>query len=158
MTRREVHSEDIPSRVLPDLDMSEIDTDPADRTPEIIVADPERASRDYLGELAFMEEPVSIYLYRGQEEFSPDSIPLWVQGRMVSVPVEQEVTLRRKFVEVLARSQPYKLTTKVFDNSDGGNIAVQNKWMRHQASQYPFTLTRDSDRGRAWLERVKREG
>ena len=156
MARKEVHSEDLPPRLLPEMDMSDLDVD--GRVADIIVADPERAAADYLGELAFMEEPVSIYLYRGRDEYAPDSHPFWVNGRMVEIPVETEVTVRRKYVEVMARSQPFKLRTTVEDRSSNDQVNVRNKWSRTASAEYPFTITRDANpRGAAWLERVKRE-
>jgi hypothetical protein len=143
------------------MDMSNIDTNLDDRKPDILVADPEllkeRAKLDYVDQLAFNEELVTIYLYRGAEECAPNVVPFWVNGRGVEVPVEKPVLIKRKYVEIMARTNPFKVKTDVVKSPDGERI--QNLWRRESSAQYPFTMVEDKNpRGRAWLEGIKREG
>lgn len=159
---RRVSSEDFPVRQPPEIDASDLDKDPADRTPEVIVADKEltrdMAGKDYLDDLAFAQEYVTIFLYRGNEEYAPDYYPFWVNGKRVDVAVEKPVRLRRMYVENIARCQPYKLRTKVVKPPDGSDQAIQNLWKREQVAAYPFEVIEDANpRGRAWLELIKRQ-
>ena len=164
MARTERHSEDSPISQPPEIDMSDLDENLDNRRQEIIRADPEmlkeRAKLDYVEQLAFNEELVGIYLYRGREEFSPDAVSVWVQGRQVSIPVEKEVLVRRKYLEVLIRAQPQSVKTVVIKPPEGSDSSqVQNKLVPSRSSAYAFTVTLDKNpRGQAWLEGVRREG
>lgn len=161
MARRETHSEDFPVAQPPEIDASDLDTD---IRRDILIADPEllaqNAKRAYLDQLAFNEEFLTIYLYRGQDEFSPNSHTFGVNGKTVTVDVEKPTLVRRKYVEIIARSQPFKVRTNVIKPQGGNeNEAIKNLWQRHKSAQYPFTVIEDKNpRGRAWLESVKREG
>ena len=160
---RQIESEDFPVHQPPEIDASDLNFDPATRKPEVIVMDAatarEIANGDYLAELAFAEEFMTIFLYRGQEEFAPDQYTFGVNGRQVDVPVETPVRVRRKYVEVIARSQPYKMRTVVIkppENAENGQIL--NKWLRNQSAAYPFHVVEDKNpRGALWLESCKRQ-
>lgn len=160
--RRELHSEDFAVRQPPEIDASDLDFDPAKRTPEVLVMDAQTAKEiaqgDYLDELAFMEEFITIVLYRGQEEYAPDKYPFSVNGKTVWVDVEVPVRLRRKFVEVMARSQPYKVRTVVIKPGENQvSAGIQNLWKREQSAAYPFSVIEDKNpRGALWLESCKR--
>ena len=164
MARTERHSEDSPISQPPEIDVSDLDENLDTRRPEIIMADPEmlkeRAKLYYVDQLAFNEELVGIYLYRGREEFAPDEVTVGVQGRQVSIPVEQEVLVRRKYLEVLVRAQPQSVRTQVIKPQEGSeSVMIQNKIVRTRSSAYAFTVTQDKNpRGQAWLEGVRREG
>lgn len=158
--QKEIHSAELPTTPLPEMDMSDLDVD---AKPDILVADPEllkqRAKTDYLDELAFNEEFMTIYLYRGSEEFAPDAHQFWVNGKGVTVPVEQKVMIRRKYVEIMARSQPFKIKTTVIKPAAGNeNDGVKNLWQRYKSDQFPFTVIQDKNPlGAAWLEGIRRE-
>jgi hypothetical protein len=161
--RKETYSEDFPVTQPPEINASDLGFDPATRTPEVIVMDAavakELAMKDYMADLAFMEEFMTIFLYRGQEEYAPESYSFWVNGRQVDVPVETPVKLRRKYVEVIARSQPFKMRTVVIKPSEKAeNGQIQNMWRREQSAAYPFHVVEDKNpRGVVWLESCKRQ-
>lgn len=159
--RKELHSEDFKPYQPPEIDASDLSVDPVGRG-EVFISDAEMlkeaSKKAYLDELAFGEELVTILLYRGQEEFAPDQYQFSVNGQTVWVPVETPTSIKRKYVEVIARSQPYRVRTVVVkppENSSSG--AIQNLWRREQSAAYPFTILEDkSPRAAAWLESVKR--
>lgn len=160
--KKEIHSEDFPVYQPPEIDASDLSVDPSLRG-EAIITDPAMvravAHKSYMDDLAFAEEIVTIMLYRGQEEFAPPFYSFWVNGKQVNVPVDQPVKLRRKYVEVIARSQPYRLRTVVQKPPEGSNAAIANTWRREATAQYPFTVIEDKNpRGAVWLETIKRGG
>lgn len=160
---RTINSEDFPVRQPPEIDASDVDRDPAERKPEVIVMDAQTArdiaKGDYLDELAFMEEWMTIRLYRGREEYSPERESFSVNGKTVWIDVEVPVKVRRKYVEVIARSQPFKVRTEVIKPGENGPAGggIQNRWHRNQHSAYQFDVIEDKNpRGAIWLESVRR--
>ena len=164
MARTDRHSEDSPLSQPPEIDISDLDEDLDTRRPEIIMADAEmlkeRAKLDYVDQLAFNEELVGICLYRGSEEFSLDAVTVSVQGRQVSIPVEQNVLVRRKYLELLIRAQTHTVKTVVIKPPEGSDSAeVQNKIIPSRKGAYAFTVTQEKNpRGQAWLDGLRREG
>jgi hypothetical protein len=150
---REVHSPDLPiTQPAPILDTGERDR-------EVIVTTEAVASNDYVAELAFMEEPVTILLHRGREKHAPTMYDFSIGGRAIWIRVDTPTTIARKYLEVIARSQPFEVETEVDKNEGKGeNAPVINAIRRHQSSRYPFTVVRDENpRGSAWLAKVMRE-
>ena len=145
---RELHSDDLPIRDVPSLD-----TD--DRSGDVIVASPDIGS-DYMKELAFMEEYVEIYLNRGREKHAPKFEQVGVNGQIIWVIVETPVRIKRKFVEVLARSMPMDIRTNAGETD--GDALTYNKVDRSQSASFSFSVLRDDNpRGPAWLAKVRRE-
>lgn len=156
MARKELHPDDLPVYQPIEIDASDLDSDVA---PDIIKAEPRDYKADYLDELKFNEEFVDIFLYRGREEYAPNTYTFWVNGRQVSIPVEQRVSVRRKYVEIMLRSQPYSLTTHHTPPNTREDGFVENTWRRHQSAQYPLSIVEDKNpRGKEWAERVARQG
>ena len=156
-TATEIHSPELATRTLESLVSN--GADPLDRDDEVIVASPEVFNDGYASELAFMEEPVTIILHRRREKFAPAMYDFSVQGRPIWIHVDRETTIPRKYLEVIARSQPYDVTTEVKKNEDqGDNAVVQNIVHRHPSAGHPFTVIKDPNpRGPAWLAKVMRE-
>jgi hypothetical protein len=153
---REVHSEDLPITQPPALAPNLL---PDDRETDVIVATDAVFSGDLLEELAFMEEYVTIVLYKKREKFAPNVYDFHVNGKGVRVWCDTPTRIQRKFLEVIARAQPYDVTTEVNKNEDKGDAAVvQNFAHRHQSAAHPFTVVEDKNpRGAAWLMKVMRE-
>lgn len=150
---RETHSADLPiTQPPPILDTSE-------RDPEVIVTTEAVMTGDYAATLAFMEEPVDILLHRGREKHAPTMYDFHINGRPIWVRVDTVTTIPRKYLEVIARSQPFEVETEVDKNEGKGeNAPVVNTIKRHQSARYPFTVVKDSNpRGAAWLAKVMRE-
>lgn len=156
---RELHSDDLPITQPKAIDLS-LDVDPADRVADIILSSDEMLNKDYLDELKFMEEPVTVVLHRGRERYSPNIHDFYVNGKPLWIPVDRPTTIPRKYLEVLARSQPFEVKTKVNKNEqDGEDAVVDNMAERYQSAKYPFSVVKDENpRGHVWLAKVMREG
>lgn len=149
--RGEVHTTDLPVRALEPIG--------EERSPEIIVAtDADLAAKDYLDELAFNEEMLTVVLHKGKEKFAPRHHDFYVNGKAVWIPVDTPVTVARKYVEVMARSQPMDVRTESHAIDDDQSAGTVNNILRSLSSQYPFTVIEDKNpKGRDWLTKVMRE-
>ena len=149
-TKREIHSDDLPIREIPELDTDD------DRSADVIVASADMLNKDYAAELAFMEEYVEIYLNRGREKHSPLFEQFGVNGKIIWIEVEKPTRVKRKYVEVMARSMPVDITTD--SGESRGDELTFNKVLRHQSANFSFSILRDPNpRGPAWLAKVRRE-
>lgn len=139
------------------------------RESEIIQSVGESVHSDMVSELAFMEEPMTIYIEPSGSEDSEQFAQVAVNGKGAEVfdantgkwypigylPVGKEITTKRKYVEVLARSKPQKVKTRVDDPRGDPRNVVQ----RFTHSRFPFSVLEDKNpKGRAWLSRIKAEG
>lgn len=105
---------------------------------------------------AFMAELVDIEVHRSTDPNASPQVPVGVNGDKLWLPRGTPVRLPRKFVEVLARSQEasFRTDTNPDPQADEGKII-----RRTNGQSFPFSVLRDPNpRGRAWLERVTREG
>lgn len=136
--------------VLPDLDQpiirESIEIEP--------VAAPLTAS-DF-DEIMFMEELVKIRVEPLQEKNPRKMIDLYVNGKAEWVPIGRPWIMRRKYVEVLARSKPMSVQTK--HESAEESLNPQNEVIRTTSSQFPFSVLQDTPRGIEWLNRLMAEG
>ena len=122
-----------------------------------------------VNEAAFMEEPMTIYIEPSGSEESEQFAYVCVNGkdaevfdqerqRWVSIgylPVGREITTKRKYVEVLARSKPQKVKTRIDDPRGDPRNVIQ----RFTHSRFPFSVLEDRNpQGRTWLSRIKAEG
>jgi hypothetical protein len=150
---REVHSADLP------INQPKVIVDSSDRDPEIIVSTETIVNGDYAKELAFMEEPVDVLLHKGREKHAPTMYDFSIDGKAIWIRVDTPTTIKRKYLEVLARSQPFEVTTETDRNEGKGeNAPVINEIHRHQSNRFPFTVIKDANpRGGAWLAKVMRE-
>lgn len=146
---REFSNEDMAMRALPPIE--------DEREPEVIVAsEQELAAKDYLDELAFMEEPVTIRLHRGSEKHAPRFEQFGVNGRVIWIETDKPTTIPRKYVEVMARSQPMDITTR--SGEAQGDELTFNVVDRNNRRNFSFSVLNDpSPKGQAWLTKVMRE-
>ena len=147
-TRREVNSDDLPIRDVPSLDTE-------DRGADIILTDAERFTKTYLDELAFMEEYVEVYLNRGREKHAPLFEQVGVNGQIIWIQVETPTRIKRKYLEVLARSMPMDVNTK--SGEDASDALTFNKVDRSLSANFSFSVVDPNPRGAAWLAKVRRE-
>ncbi len=150
----ELHSADLPITQPED-----IGDDLADRANIVVAGEAELQAKEYLDELAFMSEPVTILLHRGRERHAPNIYDFYVNGKAMWIIVDTPATIPRAYLEVIARSQPYEVETHVNKNEHMGMDAhVENSIRRHQSARYPFTVVKDANpKGPAWLAKVMRE-
>lgn len=105
-----------------------------------------------LAELAFMEETLTIRIEPTSEKYAKQVVDVYVNGAPEWIPVGKPYTVRRKFVEVLARAKQETINT-VSGSTDDAN--PENRVTRFNASKYPFSVLNDpSPKGAAWLTRL----
>lgn len=147
---RELLSDDLPVRDVPPL----LDTD--DRSDDVIVASADLLEKEYAAELAFNEEELDIILHRGREKHAPLFEQFGVNGQIVWVKVDTPTRIKRKFVEVMARSMPMDITTS--SGEDPSDALTFNRVERSLSSNFSFSILRDPNpKGAAWLAKVRRE-
>lgn len=163
MARKELYSTDTG---IDQLDALIDDGSDDDRTPEIVLVDPEVATKDYQDALAFNENPVTILIAPGIEENAAQFQFCQVNGKGAEVlinrrwvsfghlPVGQVLTTKRKYLEVLIRSKRNGVVTTVI-RPDGEDPI--NKTTRPTASVMAITLVEDRNpRGVAWFQEMIR--
>lgn len=106
---------------------------------------------EHAAALAFMEELVTIKLARGTDENAPRFVDLYCNGKAVYIPVETKCRLKRKYLEILLRSQPYSIKADFTMTPDG---EAQNRMVRNARRQFSTTILRDTPRGQAWADNV----
>ena len=127
------------------------------------------ANSQTINAAAFLEEPVTIYIEPNGEEDQTTFAYAACNGKDAEVfdaqnnrwvaigylPVGKEITTKRKYVEILARSKPQKVKTRIDDpRGDPRNIIS-----RFTHSRFPFSVIEDRNpQGRAWLSKIKAEG
>lgn len=115
----------------------------------------EQANAGRIAALAFLEQPVTIRIHGTTDDNAEQMIFCQVNGQGAGpngipyLPREIEVTIKRKFVEVLARARPVKVKhSERFNPESGERESVLNT---KSSLLYPFDVVKDSDQGRAWL-------
>ena len=157
--RRELHMGDV--KIEQKASIASIE----DHKPDIILAEHE-TSLDYLGDLAFNEEPVTIRLEPTAEKYASRWIPCWVNGKGAEVfvngrwvefgylPVAQPLTIKRKYVEVLIRSKRDTIQTAVIERD---NEDPQNMIDRSTSATALFSVLEDRNpKGAAWATELRR--
>jgi hypothetical protein len=136
------------------------------RTSTIVHPETPLVKKDF-EKLAFAEEPVTILIHRSGEKFSPNCTDLIsVNGRHAEVlfsngwvpvgylPRGKSITVKRKVVEVLARSKQDHVKTVVIerDNEDPRNYVE-----RATINTMPFQMIEDKNPlGVEWLSQLLR--
>jgi hypothetical protein len=104
---------------------------------------------------AFMEEPVTVEIAAPMSENSPNHVILNVNGINQPVFFGHPVTIRRKYVEVLARMKQTGYTQRAtnYINPEDSNAMIPRTALVH-----PFQLIEDKNpKGRAWLQHILQE-
>lgn len=162
--RRELGNTDLPIGQSPSIDLP--DDGPIDREQIVIPVDKPLLS-DYLTDLKFSEDPVTIRVERSAEKHAPKVVDCWcngvgceawINGRWLQlgwIPVGREVIIKRKYVEILARSKIDSITTQ---SDEPGVESPQNRIDRSTSAKVPFSVLRDDNpKGHAWLTRLMAE-
>jgi len=154
-TNRELHSESVPMRGLAVLDLTS-PTAPLPMAGIIESVDADVLRMDQPEKLQFAEEPIDIRLEPGSERNAPKWVPVAVNGDVKWLPVGTPIRIQRKFVEVLARCQPYSVATR---HGSTMEERPHNHVERTPYRAHPFTILSDPNpRGGAWLQKVSAEG
>jgi hypothetical protein len=162
--RRELHTSELPIGQSPAIDLP--DNGPIDHEQVIVPVDTPLVD-SYLVGLKFAEEPVTIRISMSSEKYAPKVVDCWCNGigaevmmngrwqQLGWIPVGREVTVKRKYVEILARSKIDNITT---DTDDPGVENPQNRIERSTSAKVPFSVLKDDNpMGHAWLTRLMAE-
>lgn len=123
---------------------------------EVISKNDREFGDDEVAYAAFMEEPVVIEVHDSADKNAPPAVFVAVNGEGVWLKRRTKIRIPRKFAEVLARSQ--SMAIKTMQTSDPESVDAM-RTMRTTSQDYAFSVLHDPNpRGRAWLERVTREG
>lgn len=167
--KKEVHSADLPIEQQRDIKNS---PDQERDEGDIILVDPAVATKAYQDELAFMEEPVTIRIEPGSEEHAPMAVMLACNGKGCEVlikgrwreypggwvPVGEVLTIKRKYLEILARSKITKIETVLPEpgsEEDKSGSGGRVKRITRQSNSFSV-LKDESPRGNAWLTEIMR--
>lgn len=165
---REQHSTDTPPPQSADIILG----DSIERPEPVVTAERAVLSKDYLAQLAFSEEPVTIILHSANEQNAPQFQECWVNGRGIEflnsegkwrvnwpgvasgyAPIGVEFTTKRKYVEVLARKRLDRVETQ--HESIGTVERPVNRVVRSTIAMAPLSIVHDANRNsREWFQRV----
>ena len=104
----------------------------------------------------FMQEPVTVHVHESSEEQAQLTIGVWVNGRQEIFQRGKEKTVKRMFVDGLARAKPANYSNEEYVMKDGSTRDV--RWPKHRGLRFPFSVVYDANpRGSEWLRSVLRE-
>lgn len=112
-------------------------------------------NKDKLDKLKFMEEPVTVMVHPSSDKFAKPYIELFVNGIRQNVARGQNQTIKRKYVETLARMKLTTYTTSTpIEDGEARNIITPSTGL-----VAPFSVIHDPSgaRGAAWLSEVLAE-
>lgn len=102
---------------------------------------------------AFMNEPVTVVVSGGSDEYSRDFVELRVNGILQLVKVDEPQTIKRKYIEKLARAK-----NTAFDQNLNVMDESMNSMRRRHSLKYPFQVVQDSNpKGPGWLKQILSE-
>jgi hypothetical protein len=161
LARQELHSDKLPpvEQKPPIIDPSAYDGD-------IVTAEQIGQNLGYLGELAFMEEPVTVRLEPSSDKNAAGAFPVWTNGKPAEVyqngrwdeigylPVGRVLVIKRKVLEVIIRAKVDTVHTKVREmDSERPNNVIE----RFTSPVHSFSIIEDRNpRGAAWVAELRR--
>lgn len=159
MARQELHSDTLKiEQLAPIHDTSTYDGD--------VIIGEKIGDADYLDELAFMEEPVTIRLEPSSDANAAGAFPAWCNGKGAEVfqngrwieitylPVGCDLTIKRKILEVIIRAKIDTVHTKIIDDSGDRPNNVVHRFTR---SVHSYSIMDDRNpRGDAWAREMTR--
>lgn len=111
--------------------------------------------KDFADALAFNNELMTIQVHTSTDKTTSRCVPVWVNGRIQMFIRGQEQTVKRMFVERLARCKVTSYTNEEFRDGDG-NMSV--RWPKTDSLAYPFSVIEDKNpNGPAWLRKILAE-
>jgi hypothetical protein len=159
MARQELHSDKMPIEQKPPI------VDPSTYEGDVVIGE-KIGNADYLDELAFMEEPVTIRLEPSSDKNAAMAFPIWVNGKPAEVfqnnrwdeigylPVSRVLVIKRKVLEVIIRAKTDTVHTQIQEmDSERPNNVVQ----RFTSPVHSFSIIEDRNpRGSAWVTELRR--
>ena len=164
MPRMELHTDSIKIQQNDDLV-----GDVALKERENIVLVDRLPNQDYMDELAFNEEPVTIRLEPSTDKNAAVWFPIWnngkgaellVDGKWVEygyLPVNKVITVKRKYVETLLGAKIDTITTEVVENKSDRSDNMENRVKRFTSALHSFSIIEDKNPlGTAWVNEIRR--
>ena len=112
--------------------------------------------KEFLEELAFNEELVTVRLPEDPSRYAEPTVSTWVNGRHQLFVRGKDQTVKRKFVEALLRAKPSTYGNEEYTDPASG--VRMYRYPKHTASKYPVMIVRDdSPRGRDWFRKLVAE-
>lgn len=110
----------------------------------------DRALKQLVEEDTFMEEPVEIMIHQGYGDSDPDHVVLNCNGTNMVVFRGVATTVKRKYVEILARMSETRYSQRRHPiNLDQSDLIPRTGLV------YPFDVVTDENpKGRAWLRAI----
>ncbi|MBI4695584.1 MAG: hypothetical protein HY749_16325 [Gammaproteobacteria bacterium] len=106
-------------------------------------------------ELAFMEEEVVINIHETDDPNAEPYVQVGSNGKIIYITRGEDVIIKRKYLERLARAKRVGYQQKHLNSSDP---LKYNRLDMKTALQYPFELKEDlNPRGRDWLVKILKE-
>lgn len=104
----------------------------------------------------FMQMPMIISVNETTDDNAPPLVPVGDNGDTRWLPRGPKIRIQRKFVEILAKAQERKIKS-VRNTDPGAEEGMLTK--KRTAQSYGFSVIHDPHpKGRAWLERITRQG
>ncbi len=159
MGRKELHNDDFKIEQKPPI------ADPSKYDGDIVIAD-KPVNNNWLDELAFNEEPLTIRIEPSAEKHAASAHPVWVNGKGAEVfqngrwdeigylPVGRILIVKRKVVAILASAKFDRITHEVEDETAE---RPRNEVKRFTSSAVSFSVLEAANpKGRAWLTELIR--
>jgi hypothetical protein len=159
MARQPLHSDDIAIEQKPPI------VDPSAYEGDVIIGE-KIGNAEYLDELAFNEEPVTIRIEPSSDRNAASCYPVWVNGKKAEVfqngrweeigylPVATVLTVKRKVLEIIIRAKVDTIQTKILEqDAERPNNVVH----RSTSAVHSFSIIEDRNpRGAAWVTELRR--
>lgn len=105
--------------------------------------------------LLFMEESVDVLVFPSADKNAEQVVDTYCNGIPQRFIRGQWLTVKRKFVEVLARAKPFNVSTpEIIDGNGNRATSIQT----FTGLRYPFEMKDNNPRGAAWLRGILAEG
>lgn len=125
------------------------------RIDEPLIEPVESANWEKIGELAFMEEPVTIMVHQSNDKNAEPFPEVGVNGRRQFFIRGEKQVVKRKFVGALARAKQTSFTQQYAKDANG-NDTIRN--IPSTALRFPFSVLHDPNpRGVEWLRKTLAE-
>lgn len=158
---RELHSDQLPkTEQMPPV------SDPSTYDGDVVIVEKIGGNTEYMDELAFMEEPVTIRLEPSSDKNAAGAFPIWVNGKPAEcwqngrwdeigyLPVGRTLTVKRKVLEVIIRAKVDTVHTQIQEmDSERPNNVIQ----RFTSPVHSFSILEDRNpRGPQWVAELRR--
>lgn len=146
---KEINAAELPIQQLPDMVANKNGELSTDRT---IIAPPEKGglNKNYLDELAFMEEPIEVMVAESTDENADNPVQVGHNGTFFQFFRGVPTVCKRKFVDCLIAKSGRVSTPEVLNGGGERTRAIRQT----SALKYPFSIIRDTNpKGAEWLRR-----